>query len=61
MVERTEKTMVIDFEFTRLAEAFFSLLNYFFFPSWRHIYSTMSYINLVLRYYLCFFVISKKR
>ena len=56
MVERTEKPMGIDFEFKRLAEAFFFfLLNYFFFPSWRHIYSTISNINLVLHLSnLCF-------
>ena len=59
MVERTEKAMVIDFEFTRLAEAFFFPPELF--PSWRHIYSTISYINLVLHLsYLCFFIISKK-
>ena len=60
MVERTENAMVIDFEFTRLAEAFFFSPPELF-PSWRHIYSTISYINLVLPLsYLCFSVISKK-
>ena len=38
MVERTENTMVIDFEFTRLAEAFF-------FPSW-----TISFLEAYLQY-----------